>query len=64
MKTKSYFEGFAAGTEAFRITAEGKDWFLGCNAALEQCTATFRGERPTTKKCPGPLARTGAEHAA
>lgn len=55
-----FFEGFAAGVEAFRLvgahaipgehphgsTPEGRDWFLGCVRGLEQCEATFRGVRP------------------
>lgn len=57
----AYFEGFAAGVDAFRITGghevprghplgstpEGRDWMLGCCAALEQCEASFSNR--TTK---------------
>lgn len=54
-----YFAGFRAGVRGFRLvgphqipsehppghTPEGVEWFLGCVAALEQCSATFRGFR-------------------
>lgn len=79
MSRKSYFEGMEAGAQGFRVvgphqvptnhphgsTPEGRDWFLGFNTALEQCAATFRGERPTTTKSPDPAGtRSRHEHAA
>lgn len=61
---KAYLSGFAAGVEGFRLvggheiprqhphgsTDEGRDWFLGCAAGLEQCEAIFaqvHGQRAT-----------------
>ena len=57
MSTADYFEGFEQGIRGFRLkgkhevprehphgsTIEGRDWFQGFNAALEQCASSFRG---------------------
>lgn len=66
--SQAFFQGFADGVEAFRLTLPhavpsdhphgstpaGRDWFLGCCAALESCTATIlQKEAPNEQQLAG-----------